>query len=33
MVSGCEYTLKAFERIQHARETTMVIISRIIPNV
>ena len=33
VVSGCEYAFKAFKRIQHTRQTTMIIISRIIPTV
>lgn len=31
VVSSCEDALKAFERKQHTRGTTMIIISRIIP--
>lgn len=31
MVSGCKRTIKAFERIQHPRKITMIIV-KIIPN-
>lgn len=31
MVSTCEDALEGFERIQHSRATTMIIISRVIP--
>ena len=33
VVRGCEHAFKDFERIWYTRETTMIIISRIIPNV
>lgn len=32
VVSSCEPAFKAFERIPHTRETTMIVISRIIPD-
>lgn len=33
VVTGCKHVLKTFERIQHTRETTVIIINRIIPKV
>ena len=31
--TGCPHAFKTFERTQHAKETTMIIVSTIIPNV
>lgn len=33
VVSGCKHAFKAFERLQHAKDTTMTSVSGIIPNV
>lgn len=32
VVSDCKHAFKVFERIQHSREVTVTIISRIIPS-